>query len=410
MLLLLAGCPQPPAEGEGEEALELSVHPPAEPAADPADAPPPDGALPQGVPADVKVFDLGLLGVAGGVTGDILVDVEGGLSALQVLVWGQPDAHVVLFQAIAPDGSAVVDDAPPEGLPESHVAFARGFPGQVFSVNRTFAARHSGAFLVPNTPKVAPDAGAWRFVVGHFQVDDASPPTRTAVDRPVHVVVLATPRRTGGALALNVHLTGARGLTAATAPGDAFLQDALATIRETYAQAEIEIEPLSYLDAPSSFQVVALEDDECSGGDMVELLQGASAPQRGLDLFVAEAFSCRLGTVEVGTSIGGISAGLPGPAWVRGSSHAGVVVATSFAAGNGARMGLVAAHEMGHFLGLYHTRESSLFGSDAIFDEIDDTFEDAESVRDNLMFFAPDGSTALTPDQATVLRSFPLVY
>lgn len=410
LIPLLAACPSPPGEGEGEPALDVQVSAPTSPPADPADAPPLDGTLPEGVPGDVRVFDLGLLGVSGGLSGEIVVEVQAGLAALQVLVWGQPDAHVILWRAEAPDGRVVVDDTAPSGLSDSHRSFARGFPGQVFSVNRVFGAPWSGAFLVPNTPAVAPSEGTWRLVVGHFQVGADADPALTPVDRPVRVVVLATPRRSAGALPLNVHLTGARGLTTASATSDSFLQDALAVVRETYAQADIEVTPVRYLDASADFQVVDLVDDECAGGDMVELLRGAAPPERGLDLFVVEAFTCRLGPSEVGASIGGLSAGLPGPAWVSGSSHAGVVVATGFAAGDGARLGLVAAHEMGHYLGLFHTRESSLFGNDPIYDTLEDTFEDADSVRDNLMFFAPDGSTELTQDQGAVLRSFPLVH
>lgn len=410
LVSVLAACPTPPGEGEGEGALDVQVTAPAAPTPDAADAPPLDGTLPEDVPADVQLFDLGLLGVSGGLSGEIVVEVRAGLAALQVMVWGQPDAQVILWRAEAPDGRAVVDEEAPAGLSDSHRSFARGFPGQVFSVNRVFGAPWSGAFLVPNTPAVAPAEGTWRFVLGHFQVGAGADPALTPVDRPVRVVVLATPRRSEGSLPLNVHLTGARGLTAESAPSDTFLQDALAVVRETYAQADIEVTPVRYLDASAEFQVVDLLDDECAGGDMVELLRAAAPAERGLDLFVAEAFTCRLGPSEVGASIGGLSAGLPGPSWVSGSSHAGVVVATGFAAGDGARLGLVAAHEMGHYLGLYHTRESSLFGNDPIYDELEDTFEDADSVRDNLMFFAPDGSTELTQDQGAVLRSFPLVH
>lgn len=407
-VLIGAGCPPPPPP-PGDGPLRLTVTAPATPAADQSDAPPADGALTGDLPADVVAFDLGLLGVGAGLTGDIVVEVEAGLGALQVLAWGQPDAQVVLWRALAPDGTAVVDDAPPAELPDTHRAFAQGFPAQVFSVNRVFASQQSGAFLVPNTPRVPAADGTWRLVVGHFAPGTEANPTPMPVDRPVRVVVLASPRRELGALPLNVHLTGARGITAATAPDDGFLQDALAVIRESYAQADIEVAPIAYQDAPVEWQVVDLADNVCGGGELGALLQTGAAAVPALDLFIIEAFTCTIGPTEVGDAIGGLAGGLSGPAYVRGSSHAGVAVATGFAAGSGARLGLVAAHEMGHFLGLYHTRESNVFGADPIFDELDDTYEDADSVRDNLMFFAIDQSTALTADQATVLRSHPLV-
>ncbi len=404
--LMIAACPGPQVEGPDAGPLALTVTAPVAPVADPGDAPPPDGALADGLPASVAAFDLGLLGVAGGLSGDIVVEVAAGLGALQLLVWGQPDAQVVLWRATAPDGTPVVDDVEPTGLSATQRAFARGFPAQVFSVNRVFGSRQSGGFLVPNTPAVPAASGTWRLVVGHFRVvDDVATP----VDRPVRAVLLASPSRSQGTLPLNVHLTGARGLSATTAPDDAFLQDALTVIRDTYAQAAIEVGPVSYLDVGADYQVVELAADECGGGDLPTLLGSGAAPSPGLDLFVIEAFRCVIATTEVGDSIGGLAGALPGPAYVQGSTHAGVTIATQFAAGSGTRLGRVAAHEMAHFLGLFHTRESNVFGADPVYDELEDTLEDADSVRDNLMFFAVDESTALTDDQSTVLRSHPLV-
>ena len=67
------------------------------------------------------------------------------------------------------------------------------------------------------------------------------------------------------------------------------------------------------------------------------------------------------------------------------------------------------AHELGHFLGLYHTRESGFFGDQPITDEVPDTAEDVDGARDNLMYFATESSLQLTAQQGRVMRTNPWI-
>lgn len=394
-----AACPEiepalPPLEVAASVAADA-------PAADAADPPPIDGLEPADVPASVKVVDLGLLGVEGGRTGDIFVDVKG-LGAMQVLVWGQPGATVILERALDPDGAAVVDDVEPDSLTERKLAFARGFPAQVFSVNRVLGSEQSGAFLVPNTPSVAASDGRWTLRVGHWLVDlEASPPARSPVDRPVRVILVARGIDGGaGRVDVNVHRTG--GID------DGLIDAALDVVREAWGAVGLRLGEVRTSEVDSAFRTVELAEGRCEGGQLDALLASGREAEPGIDLFLVDGFVCILnGGVDVGGAIGGIAAGIPGPAWVRGSRRSGVAVATGRAAGDPSALGATMAHELGHFLGLYHTKESSS-GGDPIEDEIEDS-PAGDDADENLMYFAVGVDTTLSEGQGHVLRTSPFV-
>ncbi len=379
--------------------------------ADLTDPPPTDGILPSGVPDDVQVFDLGLLAINDGTSADINVDVRSGTGTLQVLVYGQPSGRVIVTRAEDPNGNLAVSDVPPQDLPAVHASFARGFPAQTFSVNRMLGSTQSGAFLLPNTPSVTLIKGVWKLRVGHYTVDvNAQPPARAPLDRPVRVVVLAKPTIVAGAVQLALHYTGAQGLTAATAPTDAFLLNALEVVRSTFAAVDIEVADVVHLDIPTTLSTVHMTPNLCEGGELDALFaQGGAAPARAVPLFIIDRFSCMFGATDIGDDIGGVAGGLPGAAFAHGSSHGGVAVSASYASRDSNALGVVMAHELGHFLGLYHTRESSQFGNLPIVDAIEDTDASAEGSRLNLMYFANDDDTRLSPGQGQVLRGSPWV-
>jgi hypothetical protein len=141
-------------------------------------------------------------------------------------------------------------------------------------------------------------------------------------------------------------------------------------------------------------------------GTLFEQSAGAAA---ALDLFFVESISDADNPLGAFGVILGIAGGIPGPPLLRGTRRTGVAVVIDPPAMAGdVSTGNIAAHESGHFLGLYHTTEMALFGAPAIFDDIEDTPRNDPA---NLMFYTSTGEdTALTPGQGYVMRRHPLVY
>ena len=116
----------------------------------------------------------------------------------------------------------------------------------------------------------------------------------------------------------------------------------------------------------------------------------------------------------------GFAGGVPGPAGLNGSEGSGVVIAADVV-GGGAAMRRLLAHEIGHFLGLFHTTEPNGARVEALADtpfcgaehDVDgnglvDGTECQDLGADNLMFWAPQG-TAITAQQRAVLARAPLL-
>ena len=113
-----------------------------------------------------------------------------------------------------------------------------------------------------------------------------------------------------------------------------------------------------------------------------------------------------------------LSGGTPGPMGMHGTGSSGIAISTDMmlAANDPVSLGRTLAHEIGHFLGLFHTSEQD----GRVFDPLPDTPEcptemaagdvlqpeDCEGAgNDNLMFWAKSESSALTGDQQDILRA-----
>jgi len=99
---------------------------------------------------------------------------------------------------------------------------------------------------------------------------------------------------------------------------------------------------------------------------------------------------------------------LPAVPWAR-TRRSGVVVAGSFLLDDPALFAVAVAHEMGHSLGLYHSRENDRFNAD-IYDVVADTPDD-DDARANLMYFDVSRASAqsLSAGQGRVIQAMPMV-
>ncbi len=207
----------------------------------------------------------------------------------------------------------------------------------------------------------------------------------------------------GGAVDVNLYLTGAFGLTAETTPTDTVVQGALAQLGQIYLRAGIELGEVRYNDIPPRFATVTSLD----GPDnmLSEMFALSSDSPGGLNFFFIDRFDALGG---LGAGIGGISGGVPGPALRPGSPRSGVAVALQATRNtqttlDPAILAHVMAHEGGHYLGLFHTIE--FFGGA---DPLSDTPEGAESST-NLMFPTVGGDSMLTDQQSQVMHKHPEV-
>jgi hypothetical protein len=120
-------------------------------------------------------------------------------------------------------------------------------------------------------------------------------------------------------------------------------------------------------------------------GDLDQLFTTAIVPRRAVHLFLTDGF------IAPGQGVGqiaGIDGSIPGPSGFPGTIHGGAILAlnaelgheTAAGACDGSgppdllrcgtdRLAYIAAHEIGHWLGLYHTTESD----GTLFDPVSDT-------------------------------------
>lgn len=368
-------------------------------------------ALPADLAEHVTLLEDISVAMPDGRSPEVLLELPADAESVVLLASAHMGVHVILERAVGPRGDVLVNDVT-EGVGEDEAALARGFPAQFFSANRVVPGRELAAFLVPSSPDVPFDAGSYRLRFTTWDVARVDGEvTKTPVARPLRVSALvkrkAERNRGRVSLDLTFHLTGAADITAANALENEGLQTSIGVLREALAGIAVDVRAVSYVDVMDpGFRTVVLADG-CEGGDLDDLMKLSAEGGEGVHLFLVERFQCLVnGGVDVGQGIGGLTAGLPGPPWVRGSLRSGVAVATGPFGGDAQRLGVVLAHELGHFLGLYHTKENDLFGGPEVYDAISDTPED-DRASDNLMYFLAADSTWLSDGQASVVRASP---
>lgn len=199
-------------------------------------------------------------------------------------------------------------------------------------------------------------------------------------------------------LRVNFCLTGALGITAALAKDHPRIQTAIAQLQEIYAAAGIDVQvALVDVAAPN-----LLVEHDAADAEVSELFRAGAKLPLAVNIFLVEQLyrSQPSGTQP----IAGLAGGIPGPPLQVGTDGAGVAVSLALGPGEDDRLGTVIAHELGHFLGLYHTVEAAAAGAEALQDQLADTDGDPKW----LMHWSPGpGSAALSPEQMRILRASP---
>ncbi|MFH1808406.1 MAG: hypothetical protein ABIJ09_06670 [Pseudomonadota bacterium] len=328
---------------------------------------------------------LGPLATPAATRGELSFELPQGVASFTVVLRDEQLLRPAVTRLVAPDGTLLldVDDDTADLNPGYH------YPGAV-------------AVLVPATDDAAaqPRPGTYRMQVGTFDpaVWDSLEPLDGELEQVD--VVLERAGRQGGLLDLNLHFATATGLHASAAPQSTEVQALLSRIEGSYRfRAGLALGRVEYADLPPSAAVV--ED-----GDEVRALCATQA-QPG-----AQGTAVNVFVVNELAFTAGLSGGIPGPPGVYGSPASGIVIAYQ---GDGARTGVLLAHELGHFLGLRHTTETTGGRHDPILDTPEcPVGTSATSCPDygNLMFplFPLQAGLTLTAGQVQVLRGNPGLY
>ena len=320
----------------------------------------------------------------------------------------------------APNTSAGLETARNAGLPAGTWTLVANDWANECTQNPSLqctAARNTGRYHLHAVSKVAPVAATGALDVEvYLLLDPASAVTTTAA----LAAVDPTYRRWASSLAFWLSRAG-------LCVGNVTFHDLPAWVHDRYPNGHVDIDG----------------DGPCS--PLAQLFTTAAAPSRGVQIFLVDDLTSG-GVAQTGTNtIVGVDGSIPGPSGFPGTINSGAVVGLFGSLGAGScpssgsptlacgtdLMAYVAAHEIGHWLGLSHTTESNGDSFDLLSDTpqcrcsqcgartcTTSTVMTAAQCRtstcgggDNLMFWLLDHASAgaLSRDQGQVMRLNPAV-
>lgn len=355
--------------------------------------------------------DLGTVSLgAGRLTPDerLVVPADSVSTTLRAELVSGDSLPLSFYEAYAPDGLRIYSVNELGMLVDQHV---RWIPGNDYE---------AVAMLVPNGSPgrrisgvgFTYGPGPYRFTVGAYErmagdTGTGSVRLSALVKRAPGGVVSA------GTLDLAIHLVGV-GVTAAAAPGDARVTAFRTRLDQLLMQVGIRVGTVSYHDV-SAGALAVIDSTDGPTSELSQLFR-LSAGRTGN---VASIFLVRsINAGGEGFNTLGIAGGIPGPSAIHGSMSSGVVVAFDPAvvgagATGGRFAGHVGAHELSHFLGLFHVTErlracgaGEVPPACAPFGSTDTIADTTRGDTTNLMHWSIVGSgsnTALTAGQGYVL-------
>lgn len=349
----------------------------------------------------VTVQDQVPVAIVNGFSGNVLTEVPANTVSLVATIQGDEGIQYTLNEWRGPGDNVLVNrNWLLTGGPESQ-GICTACPNRIALSEGDFAA------IAPNNPSAEVVPGSHVFILAALkQQGFQAVPTDGDARFTLHAKVTKDGTLPAtGILDLNLHFTGAEGWTAETAQVDGNFQAVLDKIRDIYGQVGITIGDLNYYDVDESYRVI--ENIQGVGSDMHEMFRSAASHSESNRLnlfFVDEISSAAVGGFGV---ILGISGGIPGPAMIQGTHRGGVVISVKPVEGAPAGVDTTAAHEMGHFLGLFHTSEQNLFGG--FLPQIHDPLPDTPENDHTYLMFNTGSGNLLSEWQGRVIRASPWV-
>ena len=276
-----------------------------------------------------------------------------------------------------PSNAVLFDDLPTppadgSGVPVFYGGFSP-FTGMMTLPNTSFSLEHTalqGGF----------DPGTWKFTVNDFalectQVTNCTPKTQPSDTYDVRVLLKPGLPAATGTVNVAFYLVGGFHTTgpladAATAQNHPAFARMVQTLGKFYAGAGLCLGTVTLYDLPDWARTkydMPNADDDTVCGDLSQMFTLA-APGNQINFFLVSGFT---NASHQGLSVVGIDGTIPGPSSVGGTVNSGASV-------NGSNLGFgtctsqvdihgcgpdevayIAAHEGGHFMGLYHTTEQT---------------------------------------------------
>jgi hypothetical protein len=218
-----------------------------------------------------------------------------------------------------------------------------------------------------------------------------------------------------GTLHVRVHFVGLDGLDAESAASNERLRAGLESVADILAQADVTLVVDGYADVPPPDAARYAVID--SRAELDELLTHSTGSQGDVvNLFYVRGIAASEGLENAI----GVAGDIVGPPGIHGTTNSGVVIGweTTLNVAGVDVVGRTTAHEISHYLGLWHVRERlapctmagetncGLFGA---VDPITDTPTDDTAVTYLMNWFTNGTNRRLSPGQSRVLRASPLV-